>query len=924
MNAKPLVVLPRRNDGESEAPPNNLPAQLTSLVGREEELSALQRLLLDAEVRLVTLMGPGGVGKTRLALQVAEDLLEHYQDGVFFVDLTFITQAERVLSTIAQVLGIKAETEGSTLEALAGHLRSRTTLLLMDNFEQVLDAAPHIAELLRECPQVKILVTSRAALHIRGEHEFQVQPLSLPARDRLDDPAAISQSPAVTLFVKRAVAIRHDFALTPTNAGIVAQICARLDGLPLALELAATQVKALTPQAMLARLDHRLSLLTSGTRDMPARHQTLRAAIDWSYSLLPEDEKRLFRLVSGFAGGAALDAVEAVARRWPSTDGGRDERSVLVTVGALIDKSLLRQTAIEGEPRYSMLETLREYGIEQLTALREMEDLRRAHAEYYLALAEELEPDLGGPKQGELLDRLEQEHDNMRAALSWATTKQETELALRLCVALWWFWRVRGHGAEGRRWLETALAMPNNVPEGSEASAKIKLQRIHSHNAAGVLAYEQGDYEQAIKFHEGTLALGREMGRLPSIAAALNNLGLVARAQGDYLKAHSLYEESLEIRRKIGIEGPDHKWNIAINLNNLGVVAVELGDYEVALALHEDGLALRREVGDKRGIAMGMHNLGYVLALQGRYEEARAMQDESLGLNREIGDKWGMAYALNSLGQIDLSTGDLAGALENYTEAVGLRMSIGDKEGIADTLDGLASVAAATGQNELAARLLGTAGALRDGTGLHIAPTVRNFYERILSTVRDRLGERHFKAAWHEGRGMSPEQVLASESVALVRSETRTDRKLEDTPTLQSAGTQATLEDGATPSQAEFAAAVQEALRHLGRAAALEDNLLARSRVVSIRAGGDAGTSRRVSTLQTLVKEAVATLQASPRDLKLYRAMFHTYLQPAPTQEQAAELLDLPFSTYRRHLKEGIARVAETLWQWEREARESG
>lgn len=918
MNVKPLAIVPLRTAGQITSPPNNLPAQLTSLVGRDEEVSTLEQLLQLPDVRLVTLTGPGGVGKTRLSLQIAQELLSRFESGVFFVDLTFITETERVPSAIAQVLGLK-DSEGSPLELLVENLRDSTALLLLDNFEQVLDAAPYVSELLEECPGLKMLVTSRAALHLRGEHEFEVQPLSLPARDQFNDLEAIAGAAAVALFVKRAAAIKHDFNLTTANAPTVAQICARLDGLPLALELAATQIKMLTPQAMLARLDRRLALLTSGTRDMPARHRTLRATIEWSYSLLPDDERRLFRLLSGFAGGATLEAIETLSASWRSAeDGPTDNGSTLGTVGALIDKSMLRQTAQEGEPRYSMLETLREYGVEQLTALDEMEELRRAHAGYYLRLAEEWEPDLAGPRQGELMDRLEQEHDNMRAALNWAVGRVETELALRLSVALWWFWRVRGYATEGRRWLGAALELPINAPAGSESDAKIKLNRIHAHNAAGVLAYEQGDYEQAIKFHEGTLALGREIGRRGSIAAALNNLGLVARGQGDYLKARTLYEESLALHTEVGKETQDRKWSIAISLNNLGVVAVELGEYEKARSLHEEGLVMRREVGDKRGIAMGLHNLGYVLALQGNYDEARALQEESMGLHREVGNNAGVAYALAALGNIDLSTGKVADALENYMEAMELRLALGDKEGIADALDGLAAVAAATGQNELAARLLGTASSLRESTGLHIAPTIRNFYERTLNAVREKLGERRFKAAWHEGRGMSPQQVLTSETIVLAQG------AIDSTPSQpqQTRPVQSTTAVVA-PDQEEFAGAVQEALKHLTRTATLESNLLVNTAMVSARSGGGAGIAKRVSTLQWVVKEAVAALQNAPRDLKLYRAVFHTYVQPAPTQEQAAELLDLPFSTYRRHLKEGVGRVTETLWQWEREAREA-
>ncbi|HYP41350.1 MAG TPA: tetratricopeptide repeat protein [Chloroflexia bacterium] len=894
MNTRPVVIVRKQPTQGAQAPENNLPAQLTSLIGREREIGHVRHALQRTDVRLLTLTGPGGVGKTRLALQIAEDLLWDFEDGVFIIELAPLTDPNLVLATIAQTLGVKEAGHRSLADGLKQYLRERRMLLLLDNFEQVVEAAPAISGLLEACPNVKALVTSRATLLVRGEHELQVPPLDLPGDEQLGSVEALSHCAAVALFVKRASACKADFALTPANARHVAEICARLDGLPLAIELAAVHIKILSPQAMLSRLEKRLPLLVGGARDLPARHQTLRAAMEWSYRLLSDAEKMLSRRMAVFVGGATLEAVEAVV--FGQSSYTSLEISPLEGIRALVDKSLLRQAELHGEPWLTMLETVREYGLEQLAAGGELDVIRRLHTAYYMEWAEKLEPDLAGPDQGALMDRLERDHDNLRAALNWAIEGKETVIGLRLTVALWWFWRVRGYLSEGRRWLEAVLALPL---DGGIASwtPEDKLLRTKALNGAGVLAYEQGDYGPAIRFHEESLALAREIGRKGGISASLNNLGLIARGQGDYLQAAKFYEESLALRREM-----DDKWSISICLNNLGVIAFELGDHERARTMQEESLALRREFGDKRGAAIALNNLGTVLCRQGDYERARTLQEESLALHTEVAGKWGMAGALAGLGQVALYQGESTQARKHYSQSLAYRQEVGDREGIAECLEGLATVAAMQKQPAQAARLFGMAGALREEIGAPIPPSGRALYEQGVGDVRGALGETLFAAAWAEGRAMKPEQALAIQDISPTPSEVQPPPTAISTPVMMS--------------EAEFAAATQDLLRNFTRAGALQHNPLLQSRLVA-HAGATGNIVQRAIALQDLVREACETLQQSPRDAKLYRAVYHTHIHPAPTQEQAAELLDLPFSTYRRHLKEGVARVAEILWQWE-------
>ncbi|MFL5586261.1 MAG: ATP-binding protein, partial [Ktedonobacteraceae bacterium] len=523
--------------------PNNLPIQPTPFIGREKEVAAVTRLLKRSDVRLVTLTGPGGVGKTRLGLHVAAELSDDFADGVFVVALAPLNDPTQVIPAIAQTLAISEASDRPLLTLLQAFLKEKQLLLLLDNFEQVGDAAVMLAELLAACPQLKIVVTSRVGLHVRAEHEFAVPPLSVPTLKQLPDLKTLSHYEAVALFIERAQATKPDFSVTNANAPAVAAICAHLDGLPLAIELAAARIKHFSPQTLLARLEQGLSVLSGGARDLPVRQQTLRGAIAWSYDLLPPEDQKLFRHLAVFVDGWGLEAAEAIcmARGGLAVD-------MLEGMASLVDKSLLRQEEqAAGETRFWMLQTLREFGLEQLARSRELEDTRQVHAEYYLRLTEEVEPSLQATEQGKWMVRLEQEHENLRAALTWLLaraqggkeqSKQQAEQALRFCIALSWFWNIRGYNREGQTFLEQALALRESV------SVPVKAKAFYT---AADLTFLLDDLERTDRLGSESLHLFRELGDKVGTADALFLLGTSAWAKGEYMAAQPQLEEAASL-----------------------------------------------------------------------------------------------------------------------------------------------------------------------------------------------------------------------------------------------------------------------------------------------------------------------------------------------------------------------------------------
>lgn len=758
---------------------HNLPLQTTSFIGREHEIAEIKRLLSTS--RVLTLTGSGGAGKTRLSLQAGADLLEVFDEGVWLVELAPLSDPTLVPHIVASTLGVREERGQTVIESLVSYLCSKSTLLLLDNCEHVIAAAAQLVDtLMRACPALRMLATSREPLGVAGEIVYRVPSLSWPHPQRLPSLDPMGRYAAVRLFLERAGLHQPGFALTEVNAPAIAQLCHRLDGMPLAIELAAARVPVLSVEQIAARLDDRFRLLTSGARTSLGRHQTLRAAIDWSHDLLSEQERVLLRRVSVFAGGFALEAAEAVC-----AGHGVPKGEVLDVLTQLVNKSLVAVETYPGEARYRLQETVHQYSGQKLAEAGEDGESRARHRSWYLRLAERAEPELQGTEQRVWLRRLETDHDNLRAALASAI-QDEAEAALRLAGALWWFWHVRGYMSEGRAWLSKALAGSATAPSRARAKAlcgagflawrQAEFERAEVLGLEGLTLYRalgdrsgmasafsllehvarsQGDHARAAAQAEESLALFRELGDMWGIAASLMALGNAARLEGNHVRAESLLKESVGLYEQLADSS-----GRAAALHFLGLAARDQGDYARAEAVTRESLRLARDLGDTSRIAFSLHSLGLVARDRNDLAQAEALFAESLTLFRELEDTWGVTTALVSLAVVAQRQGDDARAAALLQESLALRNGLGDRPGIAECLEGLAGVALRQNQLERAARYLGAVEALRQLLNAQVLSAYQADHDRAVSTVRKRLGKKAFETACAAGRHMSMDSML--------------------------------------------------------------------------------------------------------------------------------------------------------------------
>jgi predicted ATPase/transcriptional regulator with XRE-family HTH domain len=773
-------------DPHVEISASPLPDPPTSLIGREHEAAEVAHLLRrEGGSRLITLSGPGGVGKTRLALAAAAAVRGVFRDGVVFVDLSPVRDPALVPTAICQALGLREVAAQRPQGMIVARLQAAEMLLVLDNLEQVAAAAPLVADLLAACRDLVVLATSRVPLRLRAERNVRVRPL-----DTLSAGSAswedIARTAAVRLFVTRALAVQPDFRLGPDSTVAVAEICRRLDGLPLAIELAAARSSLLPPAALLTRLERRLPVLKAGARDMPSRQQTMRAAIEWSYMLLSPPEATLFRRLCVFVGGCTLAAAEAVAGQGGDADG-----DILAGVAALVDHSMLSTaTQVDGEPRFRILETIREYGLEQLAAGGEEAETRQGHASYFRDLVEMAQPHLFGPDQLHWLGLLERDHDNLREALAWARAQRRADLGLRLVASLWRFWYIRCHLNEGRDRLQAFLDASTSVevPPAVREGALIGL---------AVISYAQTEYDPAARAAEESVALVRSLDDLPKLAVPLNILAGVARYRSDFRRAATLGEECVAMTRSLG-----DRWALALSLSNLaevlrfqgaygrardlcdeslilarslsdrwgvaqallvgGRIALDLGEVVEAATLFEESLPIVRELDHPRDVAMARTGLGHVARARGVYAEAADLFEESAALLRPMGDKLRLADVLAALGRVRHLQGDDPAARQLFSECLTLYRAMGNRLGTAESLEGMAAAATPTEHQGAphAASWLAVAATQRQEIASPLPPADQVAYERTVADLRTLLGEAGFAAAWAAGTALSVDEAV--------------------------------------------------------------------------------------------------------------------------------------------------------------------
>jgi predicted ATPase/DNA-binding CsgD family transcriptional regulator len=802
---------------------------MTPLIGREKEVAEVVSLVLDPAVRLLTLTGPGGVGKTRLAVAAASHVGDAFPDGVVFIDLSSVMDPGLVLNAVATSLGLRDTGAEALEERVVTAIADRHLLLVLDNFEQVVVSASRIRGFLDACPEAVLLITSRIRLRISGEREFPVSPLSLAVSQPDDED---DMSGAVRLFFERAQAVRPDFEPSAQSTPIVADIVRRVDGLPLAIELAAARIRALPPAALLRRLEHRLPMLSGGGRDLPLRQQTMRDTIGWSYDLLDDARQQaLFRHLGVFVGGFTLHAAEAIAADpLAGSDGLQSQTSIDVLDGitALIEHSLLQQVVeIQGEPRYQMLETVREYARELLAASSEREDVERRHAAFFLAMAEANEPELTGPNQAPCVKRLQHDVDNFRAVLHRALTHHEDETAIRLGASLWRFWECRGYLSDGRSQLATLLDLPSDP--------KLLAARCGALTGAGVLAALQGDYDQAIRHSEEALSGWRQLGNPQGTGRALLCLAEVARFQDDYPRAESLGRQALAAYRSI-----DDRWGIGHSLAHLGMVAWLRGDHSTKAALYEEALAHLRDVrdqsglfqlllemgkdtcdagdlarasrlfeeclalsttmGDEGGRGAALAQLGVVARLQGDHDRAKNLLADAAKLAQDSGDRRQRAWVAAYLGDVHFSMEDIESAVAGYAEALRIFLPLGNRVGIAQCLEEVGKCAASVGHASSAVRFLGASTAMFAAVG--VTPPADRDPAIDVASLRSTLTSEEFARAWDAGMALSSDEAAAEAFTyaASLEDDVTKAKPQSSGNVVQEAGTQSAPPDGHSPS----------------------------------------------------------------------------------------------------------------------------
>lgn len=726
----------------------NIPIPLTSFIGRESELKEIANLL--SKYRLITLTGSGGVGKTRLAIQVVGDVLDRFPDGVCFLDLAPLSDPALVPDTLASVLDLHepGDDKLSFTDLLINYFRSRSVLIIFDNCEHLIESCAHLVDsLLTTCKDVSILTTSREALRVSGEISYRVRSLQMPRPESESAVDALTSIESVRLFTERAKVIAPGFVLGPQNAKVIARICQRLDGIPLAIELAAARVNVLTVDQILSRLDDRFNLLTRGSRVALPHHQTLRATIEWSYGLLSEPERILFSRLAVFKGGWTLEATEAVCSQVELS-----QNNILDLLDRLVERSLvfLELTSAHNEMRFVMLETIREYALGKLMSSGEMKIIALRHLTFFAEVVDEAERNLKGPDQAVWYKHLDNELDNLRTALTWFEGIENTEIRLRFAAGLWRYWKSRGKISEGRGYLRRIL---EGLPPGPSRQT---LACARALTAAGSLAYYEADFSYSEESRKEALAIFRNLDNKVGIADCLNGLGNTAISQADYDSARAFYEESLIIRKELW-----DKWGVARLLGNLGLLAFLQANYSQARSLHLESLALFRELRDQEGIANELVNLGDVARRQGQLSTASSLYEESAAIARELNDQWGLAYAFMGIADVMLAQGNFSRASSLYKECLMIFQKGEDYMGIPFALESVAALELVKNQPEKAARLFGAADALRKSTHSPLPHPDLSTFQKNLSLLHQQLNLSKFEVAWKEGCAMMSDQAIA-------------------------------------------------------------------------------------------------------------------------------------------------------------------